>query len=597
MKKYIFCISISICIIMILSFCSYSLSSISFNNIISSEINNSDKSISNINSKSSVKPVSKPTWNIVDRDNLYGICENLYFAQFNGIEIDKSVSLINALGTKSWRCSMSATTILSDSKTVNKAAADEYHSIIKKIKLAGVNQIIVINHSWFWPDTGAISDGCAVPERNLKSGSKYMKFLAMYKETWYTMAKEFPEITYWEVGNEPNHDPFLHKLGYLKDKSAVFSFKEKANITTDMLYYASKGIHEANRNALVVLPGLAPVGGMEAKAIDNFLEVIYKNIQSGKWGSKKNNDFFEVLCWHPYTFGNQPDDTWVEQNNNIYNIAKKYGDDGKKVLFTEFGFTDMGNAEADETQGKWLKDAFSLIKLKMPYVESMHIFRLFEDESAVAWGGSGEIYFGLFREPHNGFGPKAKAYAVQQAFGGKGALDQCRTKVSDFKKGDNVALYCSVEASATCEHPDWGWAKKFINDGKTTGTGWSIWYEPSALRGEGGAKSPNDPHWLQFEFISSFNISQVILYPREPKSNFAVPREINIQISNDGKNWTTVVQSTAINDFNKDSYKFSFKKAKAKYVKVNFTKLDPKIDASTNTYLVQLCEIQIIKAD
>jgi hypothetical protein len=76
-----------------------------------------------------------------------------------------------------------------------------------------------------------------------------------------------------------------------------------------------------------------------------------------------------------------------------------------------------------------------------------------------------------------------------------------------------------------------------------------------------------------------------------------VPREINIQVSVDGKNWTTVVQSTVINDFNKDSYKFSFNKTEAKYVKMNFTKLDPRKDAGTNTYLVQLCEVQILKAD
>jgi len=64
-----------------------------------------------------------------------------------------------------------------------------------------------------------------VPSRNLTEGSPYKKFLNRYEKSWETLAKTFPNITMWEIGNEYNLHIFLHPQ--------------------DLLYYGSLGIHTA----------------------------------------------------------------------------------------------------------------------------------------------------------------------------------------------------------------------------------------------------------------------------------------------------------------------------------------------------------------
>lgn len=58
-------------------------------------------------------------------------------------------------------------------------------------------------------------------------------------------------------------------------------------------------------------------------------------------------------------------------------------------------------------------------KNKVTYVDSVYPFRLIEDETAASWGGTIEIYYGMFRVfGISNFGAKEKAKAVCECYGG-----------------------------------------------------------------------------------------------------------------------------------------------------------------------------------
>ena len=70
----------------------------------------------------------------------------------------------------------------------------------------------------------------------------------------------------------------------------------------------------------------------------------------------------------------------------------------------------------------------------MPYLDSLYPFRVVEDSTAAEWGGTIEIYYGMFRvfdKEH--FGAKEKAKAICEIYGGDlGKLDQFLGKNSVY---------------------------------------------------------------------------------------------------------------------------------------------------------------------
>ena len=151
-----------------------------------------------------------------------------------------------------------------------------------------------------------------------------MQFLETYKQSWKTLAKAFPEIQYWEVGNETNHNPFLHPTTYTTRKT-TFSTEEKAQITVDMVYYAAMGIREANPDAVIIFPGMAAVNGFDG--IRSFLNSAYTYIESGNaLGGTDPDAYFDAVAWHMYYFSTSfTSENWLNGNNSIYQVMKDHG--------------------------------------------------------------------------------------------------------------------------------------------------------------------------------------------------------------------------------------------------------------------------------
>lgn len=367
----------------------------------------------------------------IDKTYLNGIDEPIAGGdvQVNGFDLNTTVDLMQMLGCKTMRFRVPASFLV----TPEQYDADMYaylQSAEKKLTDAGIAPMgqcsVFPAYTGFKPDS---ANSAPYP-----TDAHYGAWLQGVSELWEKLASLFPDIRYWEMGNEFNAATFFHPNGYIPSTGSLlegtggFDSVTKTQVVVDYMYYAARGIHRGNANAQAVMPGLGPLNGA-LLTVENFLAAVYDRIKSGDapYGDVKStdpDDYFEVLCWHPYA--NKVDESWLKSNDAIYKVAIDNGDEGKKVFFSEFGFSDAGDADKEELQTEYMEKAYAYCVNDMPYVERLFAFRLYECAYAEVWGGIGEVHFGYFKEPNatRGFTPKAKATALQKLYGGTGDLNK-----------------------------------------------------------------------------------------------------------------------------------------------------------------------------
>ncbi|MDD4773579.1 MAG: cellulase family glycosylhydrolase [Eubacteriales bacterium] len=356
---------------------------------------------------------------VIDRTLINGMCEQLYdFNIERGHSLDIAYDKIREMNVSSFRVWMHFGYIFDSYDKLNKTGVQYFHKLFKDLYDCGIRQIISMSHNWFL-DYPPVKNRAVMytPARDMSAGSEYKHFLEMYETSWHLAAKEFPEIEYWETGNELNHNVFLSPAGRLKNPDfPFFNHEEKAAVMTDMMFYASQGIKRANKETVTVMPGMAPAEALETGYMAQTLEYVYNNIKSGDFGSTDSDDFFETLCWHPYCPGGMPADEWKGYNDDIYKVAQRHGDNGKKVFLSEFGFSDIGSSETDAYLATAGTEKYITARESMPYIESIHAFRLFDDYSAFNWGGDYEKYFGFYRDVCEGCTIKARGAALRDLY-------------------------------------------------------------------------------------------------------------------------------------------------------------------------------------
>lgn len=328
----------------------------------------------------------------------------------NRVSVDQVVYIVRSMGVRSVRVWSGA-----DDYPMDDWKLDRLHDLIAKLHDADI-QVIMFYSRFVTPG----GDSGSFPYPDYTEGSDYLSCLENWYERSKYLAEEFPEVEYWEVGNEWNHNPFLHPIGWKEDGTGTpsFTMEEKAQISVDLMYMATKGIRDGGSDGLIIAPSMAPSDGMDGVDMSDWLEYVYQMIENGESvsGSTNKRDYFEALSWHPYIGSVEPDMEWVENNHRLYQIAVDHGDAGIKVFLTEYGMYDGGNNRADATQAEWMVKAYELVRRYMPYVESLHYYRLFTDTSR------GADLYGLMHQPEDGFGPKAKGLAYQEMAGGQGDL-------------------------------------------------------------------------------------------------------------------------------------------------------------------------------
>ena len=370
------------------------------------------------------------------KNRLYGIGEPVWLRDSQG-EIDgpQAVEIMDAIGFGSFREWMHLPWVLENPTTPKPEVVRRMTQILDKCAELDI-EVTGMSHHWFLPEGCKHTSGGVSPDRDLSSGSLYMQMLEMLEQSWFTMVSQFPQVPMWEVGNEWNifflsRDDAKPLPNGMHGSTENFTLSQRADIAVDMMYFAAKGIRRANPNAKVVmfspcpnqedLPWFVPAG----YGIALMMDMIYSRIRSGDFWSTETDDYFDVVAWHPYTTHDAPpDDVWKEINDAAYRVMQKYGDGHKKVLITEFGYTDSGDPEKEKRHAEYYQRIFAYMQ-QMPYIHAFHIFRLFEDARMSEnwkpgmWGGPYEQYFGIFREPKNGLTPRTKAIEIQKLIGCK----------------------------------------------------------------------------------------------------------------------------------------------------------------------------------
>ena len=352
---------------------------------------------------------------IANNEYLAGMCY-MEYEWNNQLNDDNVLLAMKNMGVKSLRMWMHFNYFMENPTTINKEKADKMHKYLKNA-LDLDFQIIGMNH-YSYHDEGYFSIGKEKRVDFENPSSKYNIWLNDYETSWYTLASEFKEITYWEIDNELDNPDFMYIDGAKND---VLNQTEMAHISLDMLYRGSIGIHKANNNNNTIMGGLVDSNGLgKGSSYNNvytgnnkeFLEIFYDLIDSGEHGSIYYDDFFQIAAWHPYYYHGTADDYFIEENNKIYEIIKRREGKDKKVFLTEFGWTDL--AVLDKSQN--IIDLYTALREKMPYVESLHYFLLFDKFH--------ENNVGLFDSPLNkDASPKSSAYAYQKVNNGSGKLD------------------------------------------------------------------------------------------------------------------------------------------------------------------------------
>ena len=389
------------------------------------------------------------------KERLFGVGEPLIQRENDQrIRADRALDLIRGLGCNAYRSWMHLTEVLDDPRTPNAEAAEQHTRLLNRAQQLDI-EVTGMSHEWFLPEGCIQKTGHAMPQRDLTEGSLYMQALSMLETSWETMARTFPQVSIWEVGNEWNLNAFLHPDGFLQtDMSHPFTPDEKYDIAVDMMYFAARGIRKGNPAAKVAsfspalstpglgggLPYFFPVMYGVAWALDQ----VYRRIRSGKFWSDQTDDFFDLVAWHPYVFTTrevpdrdlflnveEPDTLWRDFNDAAYRVMRKYGDGDKQVLLTETGFTDCGNPEWETRYAAYNKKILQYA-MEMPYVRTLHNFRLLNENAMLERagiednqiGGLTEVYFGLFTDPDEGCMPRERALAIQEMTGAAEDLEQ-----------------------------------------------------------------------------------------------------------------------------------------------------------------------------
>lgn len=331
-------------------------------------------------------------------------------------------SLAGDMKVKSFRVWMHLAWMLeldaSGSPTLREDNVREFHNYIGLLKENGVENIIAMSSYYLFPSGYTPTAPSAIP---LPDSEHYKEFMTLLEQCYAMIAKEFPDITFWEPGNETNAPNGAHiaKPGYIQggtaeqNKPYLYTQDEMAAITADICYYANKGIKSAKNTNQLVFPGLYWV---DPKETQTFMDYVYENITSGKLPTNRIADvnpdsYFDYLNWHPYKQGAY-DISWLEDNKAIIDIAAKYGDGDKKVFITELGYYDLQSEENKELNAINSINAIEALKQAVPTIETIFIFRMFNWSTAPASVHARERTFGLFSSPLESGGIQPKPIAI-----------------------------------------------------------------------------------------------------------------------------------------------------------------------------------------
>ena len=378
---------------------------------------------------------STTDYHTIDKSYMFGMGEltsdTMPGAGEPSITNEYAAKMSGAFGVTSQRVWMHHPNVIvraadSDELTLNEEVCDEYHDYFAQLKANGVERILVMNHQFILPYDYHSQDAQAFPDPWNGEYDFYARALQIWENAYKLLAEEFPEITYWEVGNEFDMANFLHKAGWTgtNDGEHIFTQTESAHITADLCWYANRALKSVNTASVTVFPG-ASLNDQTA----SYFGLVYAAIDSKQCPTLEEfydpdpDHYFQILAWHPYPNTNV--NSVISMCNAVYRIVEENGDDGKKVWFTESGFSNQRywgvTDDADAYIAGMYPEYLEAVE-ELDYVESIYLFRL---SNCYAYNNTDfERNFGLMYSPDdpvNEGAPKPAGLAVFRYFNGSEA--------------------------------------------------------------------------------------------------------------------------------------------------------------------------------
>lgn len=376
-----------------------------------------DGTASGTGSETETDPVDPDTG--VPTAMMQGVNFRISSAKDRKLNIDNLILLLRAMNTGSVRIPVNLTSMLTSSGELKQKQVEQMKVWLAALSDAGIRQVVGYSQTWLFPEGIDGSDSCALPAYDEDGNSDWGRWIRLYEDSWYALATAFPEIRYWEVGSGLNLDANLHPLGYLSD-GKTFSTEDKAELIAGMCRAASAGIHRADPEATVILPGIRVDGDKFSTGLQLFRK-IYQYITGGFGdGSQDPDDYFDAVAWQYY-----PDATFLAENltagvGDLYRVMQENGDGDKPVFLSEYGMSDEGSGAADTWQAKYLQTIRETVRNDLPCIKGMFFFRLTDDDTGAT---AAEKNYGLFRVlGKNAFEAKEKAVTLCRSYGGDETL-------------------------------------------------------------------------------------------------------------------------------------------------------------------------------
>ncbi len=272
------------------------------------------------------------------------------------------------------------------------AQVEAYKNYFAKLKANGTDKIIAMSNEYLLPYgynpwSAYANNGNVVP---YGGDTYYEAWLGLIYEYYYQLATLFPEISYFEVGNEVDFSVYYENAGektyvYIKANGDGINSDGAAKITADVMFRATKAIKKVNAANKVLFPGLAAGDTAQITSAKAFLTKVYNvisksEVDNGAYEYSTNfNDYFEILAVHPYPYKDGNTEQWVRDLNSIYNLCATTRGHKVRVWLTEFGIPyDGGN-----TASSWTTEQLNtnLTKFldemnKLDYIDAVVWFRL-----------------------------------------------------------------------------------------------------------------------------------------------------------------------------------------------------------------------------
>lgn len=316
-----------------------------------------------------------------------------------------------------------------DNVTLKENRVKKLRTYLDALKAKGVKDFSLLSWSFLYPEDFACTDGWAVPDP-LKEPKKYIRFLNVQKKLYELIAERFPDICYFEPTNEPDglNGDFLHREGFCYGKTAeenspyIYSQEEVIRIVLDLSYYTNKAVKKYNADAKVLFPGFWNIDSAPM-----YLTNVFTALQSGTYPSvgdmksDKQEDFFEIMNFHPYSLKTgEIDEGWLETQTRLYGVMTKFGQADMPVWYTEAGWSDMGRERDKQLIGGRFLKLFEVVEEKLPFVKKIFLFRLctLADRLETVGEDNFGLIYNVFDEKHSGE-PKPVAIAIAKYVNGE----------------------------------------------------------------------------------------------------------------------------------------------------------------------------------